>query len=194
MAEVKILVQGYAKEIDNGWVASSSTTLIKLNNQNIIVDPGCNRKKLISALAENKLKTADIDFVLLTHNHTDHNLLAGIFENTKVVTNSEVYNNDYQVDYEGNIPKLDIEILKTPGHSTDSISFIVKDNGKVYVIAADVFWWYDEEEQKTDYESLMNRFDEWAKNKQDLKESRKKILEIADFVIPGHGEMFEVEK
>jgi glyoxylase-like metal-dependent hydrolase (beta-lactamase superfamily II) len=194
MEEVKILIKGFAKEITNGWVASSTTTLIKLNDRSIIVDPGCNRKKLIDALTENKLKTTDIDYVLLTHNHTDHNLLAGIFENAKVVTNSEVYDDDYQVDYEGNIPELDIEILKTPGHSTDSISFKIKVDEKIYVIAGDVFWWMDNEEQKNDYESLISHEDPYVKEKSILEASRKKVLAIADFVIPGHGKMFKVEK
>jgi hypothetical protein len=27
-----------------------------------------------------------------------------------------------------------------------------------------------------------------------LKESRKKILEIADYIIPGHGKMFKVKR
>jgi glyoxylase-like metal-dependent hydrolase (beta-lactamase superfamily II) len=40
----------------------------------------------------------------------------------------------------------------------------------------------------------MNHRDPYVKDKEKLKESRKKILEIADYVIPGHGKMFKVEK
>ena len=47
MNQVKILIQGYAKEIENGWKASSTVTLIKSGDKNIIVDPGCNRKRLL---------------------------------------------------------------------------------------------------------------------------------------------------
>jgi glyoxylase-like metal-dependent hydrolase (beta-lactamase superfamily II) len=79
MNKVKVLTQGYAKEIDNGWLASSTVTLIQSNAKNIIVDPGCNRKKLLEKLDKNDLKPFDIDFVLLTHSHSDHSLLAGIF-------------------------------------------------------------------------------------------------------------------
>jgi len=61
-------------------------------------------------------------------------------------------------------------------------------------IVSDVFWWSDEEEQKTDKESLMNHEDPYMKNKEELMESRKKVLEIADYIIPGHGKMFKVEK
>lgn len=194
MAEVKVLIEGYAKEIEGGWLASSTTTLIKLDDKNIIVDPGCNRTKLLESLQNNNLTADDIDYVLLTHNHTDHILLAGIFEKAKVVTSEEIYENDYQIDYEEKIPELDIEIVKTPGHSSDSHSFVVKTNGGTYVIAGDVFWWTDAEEQKTDYESLISHDDPYVKDKKELQESRKKVLELADYIIPGHGKMWKLEK
>lgn len=50
MAEVKILIEGYAKELEKGWVASSTTCLITAENKRIITDPGCNREKLLKAL------------------------------------------------------------------------------------------------------------------------------------------------
>jgi hypothetical protein len=40
----------------------------------------------------------------------------------------------------------------------------------------------------------MNLKDPYVKNEKDLKESRKKVLEIADYIIPGHGKMFKVQK
>ena len=36
--------------------------------------------------------------------------------------------------------------------------------------------------------------DPYMKNEKQLIESRRKILDIADYVIPGHGKMFKVEK
>jgi len=67
------------------------------------------------------------------------------------------------------------------------------EKGKI-LINADVFWWMDNEEQKTDTESLMNKEDIFANNIEELQKSRKKALEIADYIIPGHGKMFKVEK
>ncbi len=37
MNKIKVLIQGYAKEIKNGWLASSTVTLIQSNDKNIIV-------------------------------------------------------------------------------------------------------------------------------------------------------------
>ncbi len=55
MAEVKVLIEGYAKKIERGWLASSTCCLIKSENKKIITDPGCNRKNLLAAW-KNSLK------------------------------------------------------------------------------------------------------------------------------------------
>lgn len=193
MAEVKILIKGYASI--NGKKATSTTTLILDGKLKFVVDPGMDREKLLSGLKENNLEPNDINYVIQTHGHIDHVGLTAIFEKATVIDDEAFYTFDGgYVAHGGNIPESTLKILKTPGHDLNHMSVIVNtDKGKV-VIAGDVFWWYDEEDKKTDYQSLMNRIDEWAKNNDDLKESRKKILAIADFVIPGHGEMFEVKK
>ena len=195
MAEVKVLVQGYAKKIKIGWLASSTVTLVESNNKKIIIDPGCNRKRLLDELSKNNLKTEKIDFVILTHNHTDHTLLTGIFENAKVLDDDEIYANDKQIEHHNKVPETDIEIIKTPGHDQFHCSVLINDEerGKV-VVGGDLFWWSDEEEQKTDKESLMKHKDIYVKNEEILKESRKKVLGLADYIIPGHGKMFKVEK
>ena len=67
------------------------------------------------------------------------------------------------------------------------------DKGNI-VIAEDLFWWAEGEEQKTDRESLLNLKDEYMKDWDALIKSRKKVLDLADFIIPGHGSMFKVKK
>lgn len=191
MNEVKVLIEGYAKQIENGWIASSTVTLIQADGKNIIVDPGCNRQKLLQELEKSNLKTTDIDFVVLTHSHTDHSLLCGIFENAKVLNSYEIYTNDEQIEHQGKIQNTPLQIIETPGHSEDGISLIVKADDGTYAIVGDVFWWMDNEKQKVDIE----RPDQAHKGDiNGLIESRKKILEIADFIIPGHGKIFNAPK
>lgn len=145
MAEVKILIEGRAKEIKTGWIASSNVILVKDNNKNIIIDPGCNRKKLLEALRKENLKTSDISFVLLTHSHADHTLLAGIFENAKVLTPVEIYNNDRQTEYDSRVLGSGLEIIPTPGHCPEHCSLVVPTKNGIYIIAGDAFWWTDGE-------------------------------------------------
>lgn len=193
MNQIKVLISGYARQIENGWRASSTVTLVRSCGKNIIVDPGCNRNKLIKELSRNNLKTADIDFVLLTHGHTDHTLLAGIFENAKILTSEEIYDNDNQVEHGNIIPGTDLKIIQTPGHSPEHCSLIVPAAEGIYVVAGDVFWWMDDEKQEIDIEKEDQAHPEEVNIKK-LIESRKRILGIADYIIPGHGKIIKNTK
>lgn len=196
MAKIKVLIEGYAKEENGAEFASSTTTLIRERDLNIIIDPGMDRKLLLDALKKEDLPSDKINYIVLTHYHLDHSLLAGIFENAKILDNGDIYSFDGRIEeHDGKVPETDIEIIKTPGHDMFHCSVLVKTNefGKV-VIAGDVFWWEDRQEQNTDKESLMKHKDPYVKNEKELMNSRKKILEVADYVIPGHGKIFKVEK
>ena len=196
MVEVKVLVEGYAREEGDFEFASSTTTLIRDGDLKIIVDPGMNRKLLLESLKKESLSPQDVNYVILTHTHIDHCLLAGIFGNAKILDNSSIYSFDGKIeDHDGKVPGTDIELIGTPGHDQFHCSVLVDDNrlGRV-VIASDVIWWADDEEQKTDKESIMNREDPYVKDEEQLKESRKKVLELADYIIPGHGKMFKVKR
>jgi len=86
-----------------------------------------------------------------------------------------------------------MEIIQTPGHSPEHCSLVVPAEEGIYVIAGDVFWWADDEEQKIDVEKKDDAHPAEV-NMQNLIESRKNILEVADYIIPGHGKTFKVEK
>ena len=196
MTKFKILIQGYAREINGEEFASSSTVLIQENDLNIIVDPGINREELLKSLEKENLKISDINFVILTHMHSDHSLLSGIFENAKVLDVSDIISFDSNISsHDGFVPGTSIKIIKTPGHDQfhASVLFETGDFGKV-AIAGDVFWWFDNEEQKTNKEDLLNHKDPYMKNEDQLRKSREEILDIADYIIPGHGKIFKVIK
>jgi glyoxylase-like metal-dependent hydrolase (beta-lactamase superfamily II) len=191
MDEVKVLVEGYAKKIKNGWIASSSAVLVKSNGKNIVVDPGCNKQKLMDALEKENLKTGDVDFVLLTHSHFDHTLLAGIFENAKVLDCEEIFDGDMQVSHSGTIPGTKLKIIQTPGHTDDHCSLLIKTEKGVCAIAGDVFWWQEGEKQEID----INKKDPaHPSNIKKLAKSRKLLLESADWIIPGHGKPFNTKR
>ncbi len=193
MAEIKVLIEGYAKEIKNGWTASSTVTLVKSKDKNILIDTGCNRKKLLAALAKEKVKIKDINFVVLTHSHLDHTLLAGIFENAEVLTTEEIYKNDKQTAHNNFISEADLKIIQTPGHCNEHCSVIVPVNKDIYVVSGDVFWWSAGEKQAINIEKIDDAHPAEV-NMKKLVESREKILQIADYIIPGHGKMFKTRK
>ncbi len=195
MAEVKVLIEGYAKQLAKGWVASSTTCLVTAEDKKIITDPGCNREKLLEALVREGLTTADIDYVFLSHRHPDHVLLAGIFENAKFITfdTNLIYDKDLLLEFDKYALGKDIEIIDTPGHVEEHISLIVNTPKGKIAIAGDVIWWLDGERQVPN----INQKDHSQAKGMDMDkliDSRKRILELADYVIPGHGKMFKVKR
>lgn len=191
MNTITVLIEGYAREIKGGWLASSTTTLIESNGKKIIVDPGINKTLLLSSLTKINLKTSDIDMVFLSHFHLDHSFLAPLFEKAKILDGETIYEADKETEYSGKIPGTDIEVVLTPGHAKEHSSLIVPTKEGKIVIAQDCFLWMDSEKQDTtEAELLINRDDPFMMDKGKLIESRKKILEIADWIIPGHGKMF----
>ncbi len=115
MAEVKVLVKGYAYNKNGIEHASSTATLIKENGINILVDPGMDKKLLLASLKKENLTEKDINFVVLSHTHIDHCLLAGIFEKAKIIDDSSIYSFEGTIeDHNGKIPETNIDIIKTP--------------------------------------------------------------------------------
>ena len=196
MAEIKILVEGYVKNENDNEYASSTTVLLKENGKIVIVDPGMDRRLLMNALKKQNISTKAVDYVILTHSHSDHSLLSGVFENAKILDDSDIYQWDGKISsHNGKVPGTTIEIIKTPGHDMFHCSVLVQTNeyGKVAIVG-DVFWWKDDQKQETDDKSLVKRDDPYVKNLKELTESRKTVLELADYIIPGHGKMFKVKK
>ncbi|PIV07805.1 hypothetical protein CO009_04435 [Candidatus Shapirobacteria bacterium CG_4_8_14_3_um_filter_35_11] len=195
MATVKVLIEGYAKPLDKGWKANSTVCLVTAGDKKIITDPGCNREALLKALNDENLKTSDIDYVFLSHRHPDHVLLAGLFENAKYITfdTNLIYDKDVLLEFGEDVLGEDIEIVDTPGHVNEHLSLVINTpEGKV-AIAGDVIWWLDTEKQLFDlHQKDHNQAVDMDMDK--LVESRKKLLKKADYIIPGHGKKFKVDK
>ena len=86
---------------------------------------------------------------------------------------------------------MEIEVIKTPGHSPEHSSLIAKTKDKgIIAVSTDVFWWEDGNQKSDTIEELMTLKDPFAADEKALHESREKILKIADWIIPGHGKIF----
>ncbi|MBU0636505.1 MBL fold metallo-hydrolase [Candidatus Micrarchaeota archaeon] len=194
MSEVTVLIEGYAREKNGTEVASSTSVLIKDSGLKILVDPGSNKKLLVKALERKGLQPNDIDIVFLSHYHLDHILNIRLFPDKDILDGNTISRNDQIIDFEGKIPNTTIEVIPTPGHASEHCSLAIKTEKGTVVVAGDVFWWADNETQKTDSKSLLEHKDPYEKDHAQLLASRKKLLKIADFIISGHGKMFKVEK
>ncbi len=192
-AKVKVLLIGYFKWLGMGkdkFKASSTVTLIQDNGVNILVDTGNQEvaKKLIAALKKQGLEPKDIDYVILTHHHFDHTANKHLFENAIITDWLTSYKkNKFIVDFDiinkgKNIITPNVYIKSTPGHALDEGSVIVNSKEGKIAIAGDLFF---------NDQSKRNIF---IHDKKDFERSRKEILKLADYIIPGHGGMFKVKK
>ncbi|HOZ55926.1 MAG TPA: MBL fold metallo-hydrolase [bacterium] len=188
MVEVKVLIKGYtsADSLKSSDIETTcpTITLIKDGSNIIVVDPGVleSQDLLLNKLAEEGLKINDVNYVFLTHSHPDHHMNAGMFPKAKKLEFYGLWDGNRCLEWDQNFTD-DIEIIKTPGHSSDSLTFLVKTDLGNVAICGDVFW-------KENYPED----DPYANEKDKLAESRKKVLEIADYIIPGHGDIYKVNK
>ena len=188
MAEVKVLIEGYtiADSVALGGEEKTCPTITLVRDGDIImvVDPGVleNQKMLIDKLNEEGLSVDDVNVVCITHSHLDHYRNIGMFAVAKSLEYWGLWDRNTVEDWKEQFTE-NIRIIKTPGHSYDSITLLVKTNNGIVAICGDVFW-------KEDFP----KDDPYASEKEKLEESRKKILEVADCIIPGHGKMFKVKK
>ena len=80
----------------------------------------------------------------------------------------------------------EVVVIPTPGHTSDSVSVRVRTKEGVVVISGDLF------EKEEDLKDSKIWKDAGSENQILQEENRQQILAMADFVIPGHGEMFKV--
>jgi len=181
MAEVKILFLGYYSLVSAGR-SCPTISLVRDEDLKIIVDPGTvpNQQIIIDKLKAEGLTPDDINIVLITHSHMDHYRNIGMFKNAKGFDYWGWVEGDVFTDYTTPISK-DIDIIKTPGHSPLDITMLVKTKEGTVAICGDVFWQENFPEK-----------DPFADNLKILAKSREMVLNSADFIIPGHGEMFKV--
>jgi len=201
MAKVKILVEGSHEKVDGGFNLFCTTTLIK-SDKNIIVDPGAfiNEKKLLEALKKEGLTPDDIDVVLLTHTHIDHTTNTHLFKNSKITMKfaGGEYAGQTHTLPKGFLERADlienphiakdVSVIFTPGHTLDMMSVVVKTDQGTVVITGDAI-------RVPELADLSNKeFPFITADMEAYEESRKKILEIADYIIPGHGPIIKIEK
>jgi len=179
-------------------ITSSTVTLIK-GAKNVVVDSGGfadDAETIKKMLAKEGLRPEQIDIAIATHYHWDHVSNFHLFKNARLYkcysfsSYIDIKNNKTEpVDIKDGFKIMDnVEIMLTPGHLEHHMSIVVKTDKGIVVIAGDAIGrkdWVD-----------LTKFPEkryvWDEKK--YNENRKKILKIADYIIPGHGDMFKVEK
>ncbi len=187
-ARVDIIKLGYFKWIKKfeSCKASCTVTLVRDGDSNLIVDTGnpSDEKAIREGLRKFKLTPRDIDYVIITHYHPDHIGCNMLFKHAIFIDFADFYKGDKFNFFEKECEVTkNVKVIATPGHTYDSCSALVKCKEGIVAIVGDTFWTNKQDKLPAFYENLRQ-----------LKSSRKKILKLADYIIPGHANIFKVKK
>ncbi|VDN60341.1 unnamed protein product, partial [Dracunculus medinensis] len=191
--------QGSAKQLDdNRYELVASIVLIIDGSETTIVDTGLatdltGRNNMLKKLADLNINPLLVNYVITTDGQPDHSgntnsfpeslHFAGIFMYYKTQFSlSKLFHEDI-INVSPNV-----HLLKTPGHSPDGITVIVT-NAKNYgtvAVTGDVFTHKEDLKYSNIWQIL-------SKNITEQAESRRTIICLVDYIIPGHGEIFLVE-
>lgn len=142
--------------------------ILEKNNKCIIIDPGDEVEKIISNISLNVIA------ILITHSHFDH---IGAVEALVSKYNVPVYKYDNLNEGNMKIEEFEFEVIFTPGHTFDSISFYFK-NEQIMFTGDFIF------------KNSIGRTDLPTGNFEKLQKSISKITRFNDIIrlYPGHGD------
>lgn len=144
--------------------------ILSKNNKCIVIDPGDEEDKIIKYIEKNKF---ELEFILITHSHFDHvGGLKGLLDYKQV----DVYDGTNLSEKNYNIGLFNFDVIKTPGHTDDSVCFFFKEDNIMFVGDFIFRGSIGRTDLGGDYTEMMN--------------SIKKIKGFRDdiTIYPGHGE------
>lgn len=194
---VVAIIEGSATQESGVFNFVGSSTLIQSSGFNMLVDTSAPRKRteLLQGLWQKAgLTPEDIDLVITTHGHPDHYSNDQTFSDTQFnfnaysYTGSRFFSNPLagtfgssQRYFLNNDPN--VEVIKTPGHTAQCTSVLVRNVGGLGTVAVvgDLFLYKND------------GMDQFATEPAKSHESRKNVVCVADYIVPGHGPMFQVD-
>jgi glyoxylase-like metal-dependent hydrolase (beta-lactamase superfamily II) len=179
-ARVEVVLEGSLTSTSGGVV--STCTLVVDADRKIVVDPGMadSAAAILDPLAELGVSPGGVTDVILSHHHPDHTMHAGHFPNAAVHDFWAIYRGTAweDSDAEGRELTSSVRLFRVPGHTAEDVATVI---GTPDGIVVCTHLWFNVEGPVED---------ETAEDPDQLHASRRRVLELADLIIPGHGAPF----
>lgn len=184
MAEVRVIREGWWRWIERGvrFDVTCTSTYVEDGHHRIVVDvPNAGEEaEFLKALEDAGVDRLKVDLVVLTHFHPDHSGCLNLFPNAEYLSAGSRWKGSIHAHWEEESLPIsdDVYLLKTPGHSEHDASVIVNAPQGVVAIAGDL-WVRSPSDPRLKV----------VHDKELLEASRRRLIALADFIIPGHGPM-----
>lgn len=179
-ARFDLLLAGSVTADGEGVVSSCS--LIRDGDRLIVVDPGmaARRADILEPLAALGVTPEAVTDVVLSHHHPDHTINVALFPNAAVHDHWAIYRGSQweDSDAEGRELTASVRLIRVPGHTPEDIATVAGTPDGVVVCTH--AWWSAEGPAE----------DPFTPDPAQLAASRKRILAVADVIVPGHGALF----
>ena len=141
---VQLIVGNTIIAEDGSVHAWGSVTLVK-GSCNLLIDTGLpsQRDEILKAISEHYLDADNIDFVVLTHGHSDHIGNNNLFPKATFIMDSDICKGSLYTTHDFNTSPLElcpgIQVIATPGHTDHDLSVLVTSPFGIYAITGDLF-------------------------------------------------------
>ena len=177
-ARLDILVEGYARMPN----VAGTVSLIRDADRVVIVDPGmvADRELILRPLRDLGVRPEDVTDVVVSHHHLDHTLNIALFPAVPVHDFQSVIEGDVftRRAAEGTHIAPSIRLHATPGHTPQDITTLV--GTAEDTVALTHLWWTEKGPADDPYSS----------DREELRQQRERVLELATLIVPGHGAPF----
>lgn len=183
------IIIGESLVLENGACKAWGSITLVCGEKNLLVDTGLPSQKelILKSLLSYGISADEIDYVVLTHGHSDHIGNNNLFEKSIFIMDNDVCQGDSYTFHDFSKTCLElfegVQIMGTPGHTDHDLTVIVRSDLGVYAIAGDIF------EKKEDLQEP-ELWQAWSKQPSLQEKQRARILELADFIVPGHGQLY----
>ncbi len=160
----------------------STVGFVRDGDARVVIDPGMvpTPASILDPLTALGESPATITDVVFSHHHPDHTLNAALFPHARFHDHWAIYKGDNWISRpaEGFEVSPSILLIETPGHSLQDITTLVGTADGL--VAFTHLWW----SAKGPVE------DPYTPDAAVLHANRKRVLQIASLIVPGHGAPF----